>query len=484
MNRPILHRLVLAATFLSSTALAVFFLSRWFAYDPTAGLDVCLPGRDGRPDELAAAEPVIDLAGTFQKFDGVPSSLPGAWPRFRGADFDNICKNPLPLANTWNDGGPPILWSIELGEGHAGPVIFNGRVYLIDYDEKVRADAVRCLSLDDGREIWRRSYSVNIKRNHGMSRTIPAVNEDCLVTMGPRCHVVCLDPITGDFRWGIDLQREYGTEEPLWYTGQCPLLDGDNVILAPCGPKTLMMAVDGRTGRVVWETPNPQGWTMSHSSIIPMTLAGVRMYVYCALGGVAGIAAEGDQRGQMLWESPWNARVIAPSPVAIDNDRIFLAAGYGTGNRMLQIRKENGKFSASVLFENSPKDGLSCEQQTPVYHAGLLYGIMPKDAGTRREQFVSYHPEGRFVWYSGPDNRFGLGPFLLADGKFFVLSDDGVLSLLQASAEAFVLLDQARILDGHDAWAPLALAGDRLLLRDATRMVCIDVGVKDKEHKG
>jgi len=136
-----------------------------------------------------------------------------------------------------------------------------------------------------------------------------------------------------------------------------------------------------------------------------------------------------------------------------------------------------------VLFENSPKDGLACEQQTPIYHAGLLYGIMPKDAGTLREQFVCYHPEGRFVWSSGPDNRFGLGPFLLADGKFYVLSDNGVLSLLQANAATLVVLDQARILDGHDAWGPLAIAGDRMLLRDATRMVCIYAGVNSEDGR-
>ena len=44
-----------------------------------------------------------------------------------------------------------------------------------------------------------------IKRNHGMSRTVPAVNGRDIVTMGPKCHGTCLDAETGEFLFAIDL---------------------------------------------------------------------------------------------------------------------------------------------------------------------------------------------------------------------------------------------------------------------------------------
>ncbi len=476
------HQAVLAATLTVSVIAAVSLLFLWFTYDPAAELQVNLPGQDGRPEGMGATEAAVDLEGTFQTFDGAPADLPGAWPRFRGADFDNIAKDTPPLAEQWGEGGPEVLWSVALGEGHAAPVVLNGRVYVIDYDEEARTDAIRCFSLADGKEIWRRSYAVAMKRNHGMSRTVPALTEDALVTIGPRCHVVCLVPVSGDFRWGIDLQRDYGATEPLWYTGQCPLIDGGQVILAPGGPDALLMAVDVHTGEVAWSTPNPNGVEMSHSSVIPMTVAGVRMYVYCGLGAVVGVCAEKERLGEFLWEVPWNARVIAPSPVPVEGNRIFLTAGYGKGSMMVRLTNAAGAFSAEVLFEKAPKEGLACEQQTPIYHGGLLYGIMPRDAGALREQFVCAHPDGRILWSSGQEYRFGLGPFLLADGKFYLLSDDGVLTLLQASPDGYVQLDQARILDGHDAWGPIALAGGRMLLRDSKTMVCIDVGAAGKAN--
>jgi outer membrane protein assembly factor BamB len=32
------------------------------------------------------------------------------------------------------------------------------------------------------------------------------------------------------------------------------------------------------------------------------------------------------------------------------------------------------------------------------------------------------------------------------------------------------------VLQGHDAWAPIALVGDKLLIRDSKVLVCLDVG--------
>ena len=80
-----------------------------------------------------------------------------------------------------------------MGEGYAGAAILDGRVYVMDYDREHKQDALRCLSLADGREIWRYAYPDSVKRNHGMSRTVPAVTDKIVVALGPKCHVVCLN---------------------------------------------------------------------------------------------------------------------------------------------------------------------------------------------------------------------------------------------------------------------------------------------------
>lgn len=56
-------------------------------------------------------------------------------------------------------------------------------------------------------------------------------------------------------------------------------------------------------------------------------------------------------------------------------------------------------------------------------------------------------------------------------GKHFILDEDRVLTI----AEACKPLGSARILDGVDAWAPMALVDGRLIVRDSRRRVCVDL---------
>lgn len=456
--------------------LALLSLSWWIAKDPVKDLTTSEPGMDNR-GEGVAVNLDVNIGEFYERLDRDKSELEETWPRFRGENFDNISRSDVELIDAFDSGGPEIKWSVHLGEGHAGPAIYKGKVYLLDYDEEEKADMLRCFSLEEGTELWRRWYKVNIKRNHGMSRTIPAVTEDYILTIGPRSHVMCVDREDGNFRWGLNVEAEYATDIPFWYTGQCPLIDEGKAIIAT-GGKALMVAIDCETGEKLWETPNPNGWGMSHSSVIPYTLNGVKMYVYSAIGGACGIAAEGPDEGKVIWETNrWNHQVVAPSPLCFPNGKIFLSAGYGAGSMVLQLKPQGERFEVDILQEYKPSEGMSCEQQTPVVYNGYVYGIQPKDAGALRNQMICVNPSDftEVVWSSGQTVRFGLGPYMIADNKFFILSDDGTLTIARPSAERYMELDSYRVIEGQDAWGPLAIADGYLVLRDSETMLCIDV---------
>jgi outer membrane protein assembly factor BamB len=458
--------------------ISLVFLFWWLRADPTHDFEIHIEGADNRGAGAEAQD--VEIGEYFEQFAESYTELSETWPRFRGEDFDNISKSPVKLIDNFGNDGPKILWSKELGEGHSGAAIYEGLVYILDYDEEERADILRCYSLLDGKEMWVRGYNLNIKRNHGMSRTIPAITEDYILTMGPMCHVMCLDRETGDFLWGLDVAREYESEVPLWYTGQCPLIDDGKAIIAT-GGNALMVAIDMETGEKLWETPNPEGWKMSHSSVMPYTFGGRKMYVYSPIGALVGIAADGDDAGEILWQTTvWNHSVIAPSPVCMPDGKIFMTAGYGAGGMLAELTENNGDFSIEIITKYAPRDGLASEQQTPLYWNGHLFGILPKDGGPGRNQLVCVHPDNpqEMVWTSGSENRFGLGPYFIADGKMFILNDDGTLFIARPSTERYIQIDEYKVIeDGHDAWAPFAIANGYLIMRDATTVVCIDLNV-------
>jgi len=468
----------------------VLAVALWLSATPVYDLQPRLPvkGRGGpKPFEVA-------WPGEFRQGEGKASDDFATWPQFRGLDRSNVAPASPPLARSWPESGPPVLWSVPMGIGYAAPAIYNGRVFVLDYDEEKLADALRCLSLADGKEIWRRWYKVPTVSDHGISRTVPAVDYRYVVTLGPQCHVMCCEAETGAFQWGIDLVKEYGTTVPKWYAGQCPLIDMNRVVLAPAGPDVLMMAVElapdeNAPGKpvVAWTTPNPHGWKMTHSSIVPMDFAGRRMYLYCGSGGVVGVAANdgpGYKAGDILWETTdWQVRFAnVPSPVVIGNGHALLSGGYGAGSMMIRIEEDGEGLAVRTVWRLEQSRDFGSEQQTPIFYDGHIYGVLPKEAGALAEQLLCMDLTGRHLWASGRDYRFGLGPYLVADGLLFAMNDDGELTLAEATPEAFRPLARATVLPGgHETWAPMAIANGRLLVRDLKRLVCLDVRAPEEE---
>lgn len=447
-------------------ALGIF----WLSGRSDGALKLRVPGTDQAPGSELGTNGNAVVAGRLQRKEGQSANLPGTWPQFRGPERNGISPETVPLGRSWPSAAPKELWGVDLGEGYAGAAVQGGRVYVMDYDQTNRQDALRCFSLEDGREIWRFAYANPVKRNHGMSRTTPAVTEKIAVAIGPKCHVVCLDSVTGDLRWGLDLVRQYGATVPPWYAGQCPLLDRGNLILAPGGKAALLLAVEAESGKPVWTTPNPRGWKMTHSSIMPMEIGGERMYVYCANNGVVGVSAE---NGALLWETTdWKISIATvPSPLVLDGGRIFFSGGYNAGSLMLQVSKAGDRYTTRTLFKLEP-EVFGATQHTPILYDNHIYGVRPDG------KFVCLTTDGRTVWSGDAAGQLGLGPFLLADGVIFAMNDSGMLCLLEATADKCNLLGKAQVLHGRESWAPLALAGGRLLARDLTRMVCLDVGKK------
>ncbi len=448
-----------------------------------------VPGMDNRP-KLSFSTDSVNIGQYLDTLSTMDEIVPGSWPRFRGSDFDNISKDATPLAEAWDTSGPPVIWKASLGEGYAGPAVWNGRVYLLDYNEKKKADMLRCFSLKTGKELWRRWYNVVLKRNHGYSRTIPAITDKYLVTIGPRSHVMCLNPLNGSLLWTIDLEKQYGIPgkesgriTPDFFTGQCPIIDNNVAVFAP-GGKALMIGVNCETGKVIWETPNPDSMRMSHCSIMPAVVYGKKMYIYNAIGGVVGVSAEGDDRGRLMWKTKeWSPATVASSPLYLGNNEFVVFGNYGAGGARIKVKQEGTGYTAEVVEQHKSVNGLASDQQTPILIGNFIWTVMPENSGALKKQLVCYNKSDLLkpVWSSGKDNRYGrgLGPYIASGDKIFLLDDDGKLYYFRRNEASVTLIASHKILDGIEAWGPMAIAGDLLIMRDSKNLLCLNIGQKN-----
>ena len=65
---------------------------------------------------------------------------------------------------------------------------------------------------------------------------------------------------------------------------------------------------------------------------------------------------------------------------------------------------------------------------------------------------------------------------MIVGGRLLVLAErPPVLHMFDVDSTGAKELGRAKITDGYHAYGPMAFAGGRLILRDATTMVCLDL---------
>lgn len=389
------------------------------------------------------------------------------WPQFRGVNRDNISLE-TGLLRAWPEAGPAQLWRLDVGQGYSAAAIFEGKVYFNDYDETQSEFQVRSVSLADGTELWRFREPRRIRPNHGITRTVPAVDGKLVYALDPKTVLHALDAATGKEIWRKNLVQEYEAKIPPWYNGQCPLLDGDHLIVAP-GGTALVVALEKTTGEEVWRTANPEQWPMSHASLMPATLAGTKQYLYNNLFGTVAVAADD---GRLLWHFPFKFNVaVAPSPLPLDGERVFITAGYDAGGAVLTVGGSGTRMLAEATVQVTP-DIWNSEIHTPIVYDGHFFGV----GRHKRGLFSCLTKTGEVVWTSEGKASFEQGSYLLADGMFFVLEGKtGMLRLVEARTDEYRELARAQVLGGHDVWGPMALSDGKLVLRDMRQMICLDV---------
>lgn len=394
------------------------------------------------------------------------------WPQFRGPARDNISKE-IGLLRHWPASGPNVLWTVPVAPGYAGGAIVGGRVYHHDYDEAKNEWGVYCRTLSTGKLIWSYREARLIRPNHAITRTVPAVDGKYVFSLDPKLVLHCLDATTGKQLWAKSLVTEYKSVIPPWYNGQNPLMEVDRIIIAT-GGDAIMVALNKPTGKEIWRTPNPGRLVLSHASVMPAVLGGVKQYLWGTLNGPLGVSAND---GKLLWEYPRKFNVtVAPSPLAVDGQRVFMTASYDAGSVMVRVHSNGDSFRAESVFDLKDNEWNS-EVHTPIVYNGHIFAVGKK----RRGLFACLSFDGKEVWTSDGKASFDLGSFLLADGMFFALDGKtGMLRLVEANTTAYKELASAQVLSGPDAWAPMALSDGRLVVRDLRTMVCLDVRGKQR----
>jgi outer membrane protein assembly factor BamB len=382
------------------------------------------------------------------------------WPQWRGPERTGISRE-TGLLRQWPAAGPPVVWTASgIGAGYGSVAVSGDRVFV----QGLRGgdSAVFALNRADGKLVWSRPLGAGGNNDRGPGpRGTPTVEGDRLYVLTENGNLASLRAQDGTIIWQRNILRDFGARNIPWEISESPLIEGDNLIVTPGGRGAGMVALDKATGKTVW-TAKELNDEAGYASPVAATVHGVR--VIATLTGQAGVGVRASD-GRLMWRYPRVANGTAniTTPVFVDN-RVFYTSNYGTGGALLALTAQNGLLSAQEVY-------FTREMQN--HHGGVialgghLYGFHNSiltclDLAT-----------GRTVWR---DRSVGKGAISYADGHFYIVSENNLVGLVEASSAGYRERGRFEIADhGWPTWAHPVIAGGRLFIRNQGTLTAYDV---------
>lgn len=417
------------------------------------------------------------------------------WPQYLGPDR-NSTSSEKGILRSWPETGPEVLWTVAVGRGYGGPVIKDGKVYLLDRDDRV-GDNLRCFDLANGKELWNFAYDTPGTVMFPGSRSVPTVDDRHVYSCGHNGDLYCIDLNTHKPIWNKNVWTDFGGARlPIWAITQCPLIYGDLLILASQAPDAGVVAYNKLTGDVKWKTPNLGNESYASPSIakidgkdhIVMVISSTNPIGHRdrpqTLGNIVGIEP---LTGKVLWNyDKWRCHISVPSAVDAGDNKVLVVGGYELGATMIKVEKKaDGSYGTTELFTT---EEFGDQTKPPILHNGYFYAQY--GTNNRRDGLTCMSMDGKIMWNTRRNPDFNKGGMILVDGLILATDGTETLYLIEPDPSGFKSLASAQMLNDAGTnsegiaarvggrtqnWAPLALSDGKLLIRDHAQMKCVKV---------
>jgi outer membrane protein assembly factor BamB len=379
-----------------------------------------------------------------------------SWPQFHGPNRDNTSTE-KGLLKQWPQNGPDLLWTArDLGHGYSSISIANGMIYTAGSI----ADNTVVIALNlEGKVLWKvkngKAWTGEGPGSRPGSRGTPTINSDRLYHQSPHGDLICLNAETGEKIWGLNIIEKFKSKIPVWALAESLLVDGDNLISCPGGPQTCMVALNKKTGSVVWKAPSIRE-VAGYASPALFEYKELRIITTLTAKSMIGVNAD---TGELLWrikhESYADENVMMP----IFQDGEIFVSTLKTGSVKWKINIINGKVSLEEIWRTEELDN---------HHGGVILtnGNLYGSSTVRNRNLLVC-----LDWKTGRnkymDKCVGKVSLTYADGMLYALSIDGVMGLVRPTPSGHELVSSFEIPKGgkFNSWAHPVVCGGRLYIR-------------------
>ncbi len=365
------------------------------------------------------------------------------------------------LLKVWPESGPALKWSYEtLGKGFTSPTIVNGKVYITGLEGE--QGFLHILSLD-GKMLKKITYGKDVFSPSGFPgpRSSPLLDGKLCYLVSGFGNLVCLDTETEKVVWSKDLFADFDGKNIRFNFTENMLIDGDKLYISPGGVKNNVVALNKKTGDLIWSSAG-KGDVSAYCSPILITHNGKRMLINMMAENVIALDPA---NGNLLWSFPYkNQTSIHPNAPIYLNGELYVFSGYGYGGRKLVINPEG--TGVTQAWSNTTADN---QMGGAILHDGYIYCSGDRN----RKWFV-------VDWKTGQNKlestMLDKGTVIMAENLLYAYTEKGELALLQPEAGNMKLISKTMITKGSDQhWAHLVIKDGTLYVRHGNVLMAFNI---------
>jgi outer membrane protein assembly factor BamB len=402
----------------------------------------------------------------------------GDWPQFHGPNRDNKSTD-KGLLKTWPEGGPPRIWEAAgIGEGYSTVAIVGKRIYTTG---AINGDCVITALDMDGKKVWTKKNGKAWRKSYPGTRSTPTITEGLLYHLSGVGNLICLKADSSEVVWTVNILEKFSGRNNTWGLAESPLVFGDKVICTPGGRNVSMVALDRKTGEIVWKCTGA-GNKPGYASPILIEYQGLKQIVTVMSESIVGVRASD---GKLLWQYPHKVYADENITTPLFHDGFVIVSGcVRKGTTSLQLQVSGNECSVKMQWHNETLDN---KQGGIVLLDGRLYGYAETQSNVGPWMCIDFK-SGETIFQDSPvrsSYKYKNGCLTYADGRFYLFSDNGNMALAKPTDTGFEVTGRLRIKEPgkRQTWAHPVVHGGKLYLRYGDRLGVYNVskGIDRKE---
>ena len=385
-----------------------------------------------------------------------PAVLADDWPQWRGPDRRAEWLE-TGIIDKFPDSGLEVVWRARVRSGFAGPVVADGRVFVLDWLEDPESRTMdgteRLVALDEetGSVLWTHEWATSYRMlqvSYAIGpRATPTVDGDRVYMVGASGVLRCVSVESGDLIWQKRYIEDYDTSVTTWGIASSPLVDGERLIAVVGGePDALVVAFDKHTGVELWRAVDVVG-EMGYGQPMIYEAGGARQLIVWHASALVSLNPE---TGDVYWEQSWEVGAGMSVATPVRDGNYLLVSQFYHGSMMMRLDAD--RPSATMLWKGSSRsempdetDGLHAMITTPIIRGDYVYGV-----GSYGELRGLSARTGERLWMSDQmtaQARWGTAFMVRQGDRYFVTNDDGYLIIARFTPEGYVEVDRTMLIE-------------------------------------